>query len=199
MPTDSFILSWKSLVARGALAIAFGVIAIAAPIETATALALLWGIWALVDGIGSLIDAFSREASYGRWWLVIIGILSILAGLVVVIQPGLGAAVLTWILGIWLMVRGAFELVGAFVATTLLPRWLVALSGLISLALGVLFALNPAAGAVSIAWALGIIALCWGITFVAAGFAIRAVAHKTPGPRSADTAHRAHPANPFTI
>jgi uncharacterized membrane protein HdeD (DUF308 family) len=198
MPTDSFVLSWKSLVGRGALAIAFGVIAIAAPIQTATALALLWGVWALVDGIGSLMDAFSRTAAHGRWWLAIMGVLAILAGLIVVIQPGLGAAVLTWVLGIWLIVRGAFELVGAFMAATPLPRWLVALSGLISLALGVLFALNPAAGAVSIAWALGVIALCWGMTFVAAGFAIRAQAHKTSGPRPADTASQAHPPNPAT-
>jgi uncharacterized membrane protein HdeD (DUF308 family) len=198
MPTDSFVLSWKSLVLRGALAIAFGVIAIPAPIETATALALLWGIWALVDGVGSLMDAFSREASGGRWWLAIMGVLAILAGLLVVIQPGFGAAVLTWTIGIWLIVRGAFELVGAFTTTTVLPRWLVALSGLISLVLGVLFVLNPAAGAVSIAWALGVIALCWGVTFVAAGFAIRASERKTPERQPADTTHQSHPANPST-
>lgn len=196
MPTDSFVLSWKSLVGRGALAIAFGVIATAAPIETVTALALLWGIWALVDGIGSLMDAFSRDVPNGRWWLAIMGILAIVAGLAVVIQPGLGAAMLTWILGIWLIVRGAFELVGAFMGATLLPRWLVVLSGLISLVLGVLFTLNPAAGPVSIAWALGVVALGWGISFVAAGFALRATARKVLASEPAAAADRTRPANP---
>ena len=62
MERDWFTLGWKMLLVRGAIGIVFGILAIAWPISTAIALALLWGIWALVDGIGSIVQTLSRPA-----------------------------------------------------------------------------------------------------------------------------------------
>ena len=56
---DFLNLPWKMLLLRGAIGIVFGILAMVWPLETAIALALLWGIWALVDGIGLGMAAFS--------------------------------------------------------------------------------------------------------------------------------------------
>jgi uncharacterized membrane protein HdeD (DUF308 family) len=174
MTIDELSVSWKLILLRGSLAIAFGIIAIAAPIETVAALAIFWGCWALVDGIGLLFQAFRPEGRDGRWWLVFMGVVAVIAGFFAIIQPGLAATTLTWILGIWLFVRGVFELGSAISASSIAPRWLVIASAVASLVLGILFMLNPAAGAVSIALTLGIVAIAWGVTMVAAGYAVRA-------------------------
>jgi uncharacterized membrane protein HdeD (DUF308 family) len=51
MERDWFAVGWKTLVVRGVIGMVFGILAIVWPLETATALALLWSFWALLDGI----------------------------------------------------------------------------------------------------------------------------------------------------
>lgn len=172
MDRDWMTLGWKLLVGRGVLGIAFGIMAIAWPITTAIALALLWGIWALADGIGSLWQAFQPGAT-GRLWLAVMGVIAVVAGFFAIARPGLTAVALTWVLGIWLVVRGLFELAGAFASTLPMPRWLLVLSAVLSVVLGVLFAANPGSGAVAVAFWLGLTALVWGIALVATGLMVR--------------------------
>jgi uncharacterized membrane protein HdeD (DUF308 family) len=172
MEKDWLNLSWKLLVTRGVLAIVFGIIAMIWPLETAIALALLWGFWALVDGIGSIVQAFQPDAT-GRVWLVLMGIIALIAAFFAIFSPALTAVALTWILGIWLIVRGAFELFGAFSSTRVAPRWLLLLGGILSILLGVLFVANPGSGVVAIAVWLGIVAFAWGVVFIIAGFGVR--------------------------
>jgi uncharacterized membrane protein HdeD (DUF308 family) len=191
MPVDWLTGSWKSLILRGVLAIIFGIIAIWAPIDTAITLALVWGIWAAVDGVSSIYQAFTPEGKReGRAWLIVMGIIALIAAFIAIVDPGFAATALTWTLGIWLVVRGVFELAGGFAATDRAPRWIILLSGILSIVLGVLFILNPAAGAVSIAFTLGVFAIAWGVTFIAAGFTLRRLessvdsrAHRGPTPQ----------------
>jgi uncharacterized membrane protein HdeD (DUF308 family) len=173
MVKDWMVLSWKSLVARGAIGIVFGLVALVWPLETALALALLWGVWALVDGVSSITQAFTPDGKKGRVWLVVMGIIAVLAGIFAVTSPGLAAATLTLLLGLWLIVRGLFEVFGAFSSTREAPRWLLLVGGALSLVLGVLFVANPGASAVALAALLGAIAMVWGVVFVVAGIAMR--------------------------
>ena len=174
MESDWLSVSWKALVVRGACAVVFGVVAMAWPLETATALALLWGVWAIADGVGALAQAFWPGAGSGsRWLLVAMGAIALIAGIFAVTSPSLTAVALTWILGIWLMARGVFELGAAAMSTTTVPRGLLVLSGLIDLLLGVLFAANPGKGATGIAFLLGLVAFVWGVVFVAIGLWVR--------------------------
>lgn len=170
-------LGWKVLLLRGVLGIALGFIAIAAPIATAVAFALLWGLWALIDGIGLLAQAFQPNSPKGaRPLLVVLAVIALVAGVVAVTRPGMTAVALTWVLGLWLVVRGLFELAGAFAATASTPRALLVASGLVDLLLGGLFVFNPGRGVVGIAVLLGIVAIVWGIVFVAIAFTIRGMA-----------------------
>ncbi|GAA1557808.1 hypothetical protein GCM10009804_13230 [Kribbella hippodromi] len=184
MERDWLTLGWKMLLVRGAIGIVFGILAIAWPISTAIALAVLWGVWALTDGIGSIAQAFQPESGGSRAWLIVLGVIALLAGLIAIIHPGMTAVTLTWILGIWLIVRGIFELAGAFSSQLLVPRWLLVLNGLLSLLIGILFAARPGPSAVKIAVLLGITALVWGAVLIGVALAVRRAA---AGPAQSET------------
>jgi uncharacterized membrane protein HdeD (DUF308 family) len=185
MERDWLNVGWKVLLVRGVIAILFGIVAIAWPVSTAIALALLWGFWALFDGVGSLVQAFQPESRGSRVWLVIMGLVALVAAFFAIFSPAVTAVALTWILGIWLIVRGVFEAIGAFSSNLLLPRWLLLLGAALSLILGVLFVANPGRAVVAVAVWLGITALIWGGVFVAMAIAIRhdlhAVERSAPG------------------
>ena len=69
MDRDWFAVGWKMLVVRGVIGMVFGILAIVWPLETATALALLWGFWALFDGIGCWRRRSGRRrAGAGSGW-----------------------------------------------------------------------------------------------------------------------------------
>jgi uncharacterized membrane protein HdeD (DUF308 family) len=185
MERDWLNVGWKMLLVRGVIAVLFGIVAIAWPISTAIALALLWGFWALFDGIGSLVQAFQPESRGGRVWLVIMGLVALVAAFFAIFSPAMTAVALTWILGIWLIVRGVFEAIGAFSSSTVLPRWLLLVGAALSLILGLLFVFNPGRAVVAIAVWLGVAAIIWGGVFVAMAIAIRhdltSLEHPAPG------------------
>ena len=163
VPKDVLIVSWKMLVLRGVVAVVFGIVAVAWPDTTLVVLVVLWGVWALVDGIGLAAQAFSHGASRNQ--RVLFGLMALVAlavALVAILRPSMAASAVTWVLGIWLLVRGLFELVGAFTTTTSTPRWLLLLGALLDLVLGALFVANPGESAVAVAVVLGFIALFWG-------------------------------------
>ncbi|MGW6277381.1 HdeD family acid-resistance protein [Kribbella sp. NPDC055071] len=187
MVRDWLTAGWKMLLVRGVIGVIFGILAIVWPIDTAIALALLWGFWALTDGVGSIVQAFQPESRGGRLWLVVIGVIALVAAFIAITSPGMTATTLTWILGIWLVVRGVFELFGAFGSRLIMPRWLLVLNAALSILLGVLFASNPGAGAVSIAVLLGVTAIVWGVVMIAVGLSVRRAipagpAHASPSP-----------------
>jgi uncharacterized membrane protein HdeD (DUF308 family) len=173
-------IGWKVLVLRGVLAVVFGIVAIVWPITTVIAFAVLWGVWALVDGVSSLAQAFRPGETGPRALLGVMGVVALAAGLIAIINPALAAETLTWILGIWLLVRGVLAVVLAFTRTTPTPRWLLLLSAALDIVLGVLFAANPGQGAVSIAVVLGAFALVWGLVLVGVGLTARKVVAGLP-------------------
>lgn len=179
MPKDLLTATWKMLLLRGAIAIVFGIILIAWPDTTIVVLVVLWGIWAVIDGIGLAAQIFARGTSTGQKVLVaVLALVAIVAGLVAITRPGLAASAVTWFLGIWLIIRGVFELVGAFTSSSTMPRWLLVLGGLLDLVLGGLFVANPGNSAVAIAVILGIVALAWGVVFVVLALLVRKQANE---------------------
>jgi uncharacterized membrane protein HdeD (DUF308 family) len=171
---DWLILSWKALVARGLAAIAFGIVAMVWPDTTAIALAVLWGVWALVEGIGSIAQAFEPGTpGFARFALIGMGVIALIASFFAIFSPAVTAVTLTWILGLWLIVRGVFEAVAAAAASRSASRWLLLLGAALDFLLGILFVTNPGKGAVGIAFLLGITAFAWGIVFLATGFLVR--------------------------
>ncbi|OYO02162.1 uncharacterized membrane protein HdeD (DUF308 family) [Propionibacteriaceae bacterium ES.041] len=163
-----------SLIISGILAILFGILASIWPATAILTLVLIWGAYALIDGIIMLVLAFRRGASgAGRVFLIIAGVIGVLAGLIALIRPFQSAVALTWVLGIWLMVRGIMEIISAFSAGRGGRRWLLVLGGVLWLLAGILFAANPGAAAVGISLWIGIMAIIWGVLLVIGGIQLR--------------------------
>ncbi len=163
-----------ALIWRGVLTVIFGIIAMAWPVTAVVAFAIMWGIFALVDGLMSFGVAFSSLVSgWTRALFVLMGILGILAGLFVIFRPVQGVVILTWVLGIWLIARGSLDLVAAFGPELVTPRWLLVLSGILAIIAGILIAANPGDSAVGLAVVLGAFALVFGIMTIVGGFMMR--------------------------
>lgn len=163
-------LTWKSALGRGAIAIVLGIIAIAWPDTAIFTFMLLWGIWALVDGLVVLFLAFRPEARAARTMLLVQGGIGVVVGLLIITHPGISASVVTWLAGLWFVVRGLLEALAAFGSS---PRGLLLASAAIDIVLGVLFMANPGGSAKGITVVLGIVALVWGIALVVIGLAWR--------------------------
>lgn len=181
MPKDLLTAAWKLLLLRGVIGIVLGIVIMVWPQATIAVLMVLVGLWALVDGIGLAAQVFAKGASVGqRVFFGVMALVALVVALVAIFRPGVAASVVTWFLGIWLLVRGLFELVGAFSSTVAAPRWLLVLGALLDLVLGWLFVANPGTAAVAVAWLIGLVAVAWGVVFVVLAIAARSAAKNLP-------------------
>jgi uncharacterized membrane protein HdeD (DUF308 family) len=105
---------WGMLLLEGIVDIATGVIAFLWPGLTALAFVLLMGAWAIVSGALMFAAAFRLRRRYGRWWLALGGLASLIFGVLLIASPLVGAVVLTWWLGAYALVFGVALLVLAF-------------------------------------------------------------------------------------
>jgi uncharacterized membrane protein HdeD (DUF308 family) len=184
--------NWWSLVIRGIAAILLGVVTFAWPGITLAALVLLYGAYALVDGVMAIIGAVRAAQSHERWGALLIeGIAGIVAAAITVAWPGITALALVFVIAAWAIVTGVFELVAAVrLRKYITGEWLLALGGIASIAFGVLIVIAPLAGALVIALWVGAYTLVFGVLMIALGFRLRSWG-KTPhaGPSVAIPAH----------
>src|SRR5262247_928492 len=103
-----------SLLLRGILGIAAGLVAFILPGPTAVILTLMIGAWAIVTGVLEIVAAVHLHRAHGEWLLILNGVLSVVFGLLLVIVPGLGILTLVWIIGAYAILFGAIMLVLAF-------------------------------------------------------------------------------------
>jgi uncharacterized membrane protein HdeD (DUF308 family) len=105
---------WGLLILEGLVDIAAGLIAVILPAITMVALIWIVAIWAMVSGALMLYAAFTLNRDHGRWWLALGGIASLVFGILLVIEPLIGAVVLTMWIGAYALVFGGVLLVLAF-------------------------------------------------------------------------------------
>src|SRR5512144_1607042 len=167
--------SWWVLLLRGIAAIVFGVLAFAWPGLTLVTLVLLYGAFALVDGALSLIAAFTGGAKpIPTWWLVVVGLLGIAAGVVTFLWPGITAVLLVVFIGAWALVHGIFEIIGAIqLRKEIDNEWMLILGGLLSVVFGLLVLFAPGAGALGLIWAIAAYSIVFGILFIALALRLR--------------------------
>jgi uncharacterized membrane protein HdeD (DUF308 family) len=160
--------NWWLILVRGLAAIAFGIICFVWPAISLLALVLLWGIYALVDGVGAII-----WGAGSRWWsMVAVGVVSVAGGLIALFWPAITALALLYLIAAWAIVRGVSEIVAAIqLRRQIQNEWALALGGAVSILFGVLVALYPGAGALSVVWLIGAFAIIFGI--VAVGLSLR--------------------------
>lgn len=161
------------LLVSGALALVFGIVAAMFPIGAALTLVVLWGVYALMDGVLAAAMAVRPLPSQSRGFLLVTALAGIVAGLIAVLSPVTAGFALAWVLGVWLMLRGVLEIVSAFTQQQSAPRWLLVLGGVFWLVAGWLIAGSPEVAALAIALWLGVLAIVWGVVLLAVGFLVR--------------------------
>jgi uncharacterized membrane protein HdeD (DUF308 family) len=169
--------NWWALVLRGVCAVLFGVGAFAWPGITLAVLILLYGAYALIEGVLEVAWALmGRQAGSFPWGVLLAGLAGIAIGIVTFVSPGLTALALLYVIAAWAIVRGVFEIIAAIhLRKELENEWLLALSGLLSVALGVLLIAAPRAGALALLWWIGGFAIIAGILMIMLGMRLKGV------------------------
>lgn len=167
--------SWGWILFRGVVAVLFGLLALSIPGLTLVTLTLLWGGYALAEGVLTLIAAFRlRDRGKPLWPLVLVGLLGIAAGLITLIWPGITALTLLALIAAWAIAIGVFQIIAAVRLRQVIENeWWLGLSGLLSLAFGVLMVLNPGAGALAVIWLIGGYAIVFGLLLIALAWRLR--------------------------
>ena len=172
---QSLSQNWWLVVLRGVLAILFGVAAILWPGITLLTLIVMFGVYAIVDGLIAIWTVFSRTRESSRWWTFLVeGLLGLGAGIAALVWPGLATLVLVYLIASWAVFTGILEIVAAVrLRHEITNEWFLALSGVLSIGLGILLFLQPAAGSLAIIWMIAGYALVFGILLVILGIRLR--------------------------
>lgn len=173
---------WWWVLLRGVFAVIFGIVAVIAPFAALTALAVVFGVYAIVDGIVEIVHAVQVRKDYRYWgWLLAEGIVSLLAGILVLVLPFVAAAVggliVLWTIVIWSLIGGAMRLRSTAGAEGASKTWAI-ISGLVSIVFAIVLAVmifvTPGATLLGLAWAIGVFAIAFGVALVIAAFQVRA-------------------------
>jgi uncharacterized membrane protein HdeD (DUF308 family) len=164
----------RMMVIRGGVGIVFGLVALIWPQLTILVIALAFGIYAIVDGIGLLFAAFRDHRGSPRWLQAVGGVVGVAVGALALFWPGVTVLVLAIMVGAWAVVTGITEIVSAVRLRKEIrgEGWLAAL-GAISVIAGVLILFQPIAGALGIAILIGAYAVVYGVMLVVLGIRMR--------------------------
>jgi uncharacterized membrane protein HdeD (DUF308 family) len=170
--------NWGWVVLRGLAAIIFGVMAFAWPGLTLAVLVLVWGAYALADGVLALLAAFQiRDEGKPMWPLILVGLIGIGAGLATFAWPGMTAVLLLTFIAVWAIAIGVFQIAAAIrLRKVITNELMLGLSGALSILFGAFMLLRPGAGALSAIWIIGCFAVVFGISLVMFGFRLKALA-----------------------
>jgi uncharacterized membrane protein HdeD (DUF308 family) len=166
---------WWVFLVRGLVAIAFGLVAFFYPGVTLVMLVLLYGVYALVDGVFAVIAAVRGKEGMGpRWWLALVGVLGIIAGLVTYFWPGLTALVLLTVIGVWALLYGITEIIGAIrLRKEIDNEWMLMMHGALAVLFGLMVLFRPGAGALALIWLIASFAFASGVLMIALAFRLK--------------------------
>lgn len=163
---------WQLVVLRGVVAVVFGIVAIAWPEITVLALALLWGVYTLLDGITSIATGIGDGTDRG--YLIFLGVLGIAAGVIALLWPAITVIVLLVVIAVWAIIAGIVQIAAAIrLRKVIRNEWFLALSGVVALVLGLLLIVQPTEGAIALVIAIATFAVVWGVVLIVLGFRLR--------------------------
>ena len=171
---------WWTIALRGVAAIIFGIVSLFAPETAFLSLVLLFGVYAIVDGVLALSIGTTR-AGQSRGMIIARGLVSIAAGAVALILPRMTAIVLLFVIAAWAIVSGILEIVSAVRMRKLIKyEWLLGLEGALSIVFGIALLIAPLAGVIVIGLWIGAYALVLGGMLINTAFRVRSFAKEHP-------------------
>src|SRR5262252_4669255 len=178
---------WGWVVFRGVIGVLFGLVAFARPGAMAFSMVLVFGCYAFISGIATVI-ASARSGRAGESWgaLLLEGLLAIAVGAVALLWPASTALAFVWLIGAWALASGILEIVSAIRLRKVIDHeWALGIAGAVSIAFGLLMFYRPVAGGLAVVWWLGAYALLFGVLQLVLGFRLRSlgktIEHGGPG------------------
>lgn len=170
---------WRWLALRGVGALVAGGLTLVWPGLTLDVLVLLWGAYALFDGVSVLVAAAANDPATRphRPWRIISGVAGIAAGIVTFVWPGITALALLYVIAAWATVAGVMEIAMATrFRHASRHHWLLGLNGVLLVAFAITLVAAPVAGALAITWLIGWWAIVFGAFHLAAAWRARQIA-----------------------
>lgn len=165
---------WWIIVLEGIVALLIGLFLLFSPVNTTIFLVQLLGLFWLLGGLFSIISLLIDRENF--WWKLISGLLGIIAGILVFVYPYSPFVILTLlviILGVSSIVYGVVRLIlavkGGGLGTAIL--------GLLEIVIGILLLANPLAGAVILPWVYGLVLIIGGIAALIGGIKMKSGSH----------------------
>ena len=171
---DILANNWWAVALRGVVAILFGIAAFAMPLVTMLSLVVVFAAFSFVDGVFGIIMSVRGARKGERWvWLLLSGILGIVASAVAILWPGITVLAFVILVAAWALVSGTFMLISAFRLKIDHGRvWLV-IGGIASIVFGILLVISPFIGALVLTFWTGAHALVLGATLLVLAYKLR--------------------------
>lgn len=173
---------WWAYLVRGILAIIFGIIALVWPGATVLVLIILFGCFALVEGLFAVGFSIAKATKGEKYFaLLMLGLLGVIVGIITLVRPGVTTVALLVVISVYLVVRGFLMIISAFEMTGAAGvRWLVGIVGALALILGILLLVFPISGVYGIILVIAIYMIVAGIFLTIASFYVKGIEEKGP-------------------
>jgi uncharacterized membrane protein HdeD (DUF308 family) len=170
-----FARNWDMFLVRGILAILFGIATLLMPGITLVVLVVLFGGYALLDGVILSVLAIKDRKLNPDWWLMLLGgLVSIAAGVATFVYPGITAISLYYVIAAWAIGSGIVGILYAIQFRKVIEgEWMLVLGGILSVVFGGLLVVYPFAGALTVLWLIGVYAIAYGIMLTVLAFRLR--------------------------
>jgi uncharacterized membrane protein HdeD (DUF308 family) len=164
--------NWWALALRGLLAVLFGFAALILPLDTLASVGRLFGAYAILEGVLVILTGIRRTRYRGV--LIAEGASGIVAGLVALAWPSITALVLLYVVAIWAILSGVAEIIAAVaLRREMAGEWALFLVGVLSVIFGIILAVLPGVGLLSLVWLVGLYALAVGVALIVLALRVR--------------------------
>lgn len=166
---------WWVFVVRGVIAILFGVLCFVQPELSLTTLVLMFGIYAIADGVLGVFVAVTGRKELEDWWVLLLwGLIGIAAGVLTFAAPSITALILLFYIAAWAVVSGVLQIALAIrLRKEIEGELFLVLAGILSIGFGLILMARPGDGALAVIWIIGIYAVAHGITLAVLGMRLR--------------------------
>ena len=148
------------------------------------ALVLLFGVYALADGVLAIWSAIAGRREHEYWWVLLLeGLLGVGIGVLTFVAPGITALALLLYIAVWAVATGVLEILAAIrLRKEIEGEWLLALAGIASVIFGAWLMVQPGLGALALLWLIATYAIVFGLLLVVLAFKARRFASAVARP-----------------
>ena len=171
--------NWWLFVVLGLICLVTGILAIVWPEITLLTLGILAGVYLMIAAIMEIIDAIFGDPG-GRALSAILGVISLIAGLIFIRRPGESLLAIVIVAGIFLVAEGVIRIVRAFASTG--ARWWSVAIGAVDAIIGIVVLAWPDIGLATLAVFFAATMIIRGIFAIVVGFKLRSVRHAVEEP-----------------